>query len=202
MDSDEIWRHIDEQRADLADLADDFDDAQLSTSSLCDGWTVRDVIVHLSQAHMPPARAVLLAARSGFRFNTMIRRAAIAETITPKEATARIRAMAGSRRHAIGTGEIEPLADILVHGQDIVVPLGIARPMPSDAAAVCADRLWHMRYPFHPRRDFRGRRFIATDADLDRGEGEPVEAPVRDILMLFAGRRSAAGTLSGVPGPR
>ncbi|MGK2882447.1 MAG: maleylpyruvate isomerase N-terminal domain-containing protein [Mycobacterium sp.] len=40
--SDHIWRYIDDQREDLADLVDDIDETRWSTPSLCDGWTVRD----------------------------------------------------------------------------------------------------------------------------------------------------------------
>ncbi|GAB91102.1 hypothetical protein, partial [Gordonia rhizosphera] len=151
---------------------------------------------HLSQSHAPAGRIMVEATRSGFRFNAMVHRLAVADRATAGEAAERIRAMVGSRRHALGTTEVEPLLDVLVHGQDIAVPLRIDRPMPADAAAVAARRLWSMRFPFHPRRDNPGVRFRAIDTDLDVGQGRLVEAPVRDILMLLAGRTSAAGVLT------
>ncbi|MGV9710469.1 maleylpyruvate isomerase family mycothiol-dependent enzyme [Gordonia sp. NPDC003424] len=198
MDSDTIWRHIDEQRLDVADLIDSLTDEQLATASLCTGWSVRDVAVHLSQAQPSPVRVMIAMLRSGFRFNAMIRRLAVDDPIPQGEAADKIRAMVGSRRHAIGITEMEPLLDVLVHGQDIAVPLGIERPMPCDAAAAVAQRLWPMRFPFHPRRDHPGVHFVATDVDLEFGSGRTVEAPVRDIVMLFAGRDSAAGVLTGL----
>jgi uncharacterized protein (TIGR03083 family) len=198
MDSDEIWRHIDEQRLDMADLIDDLTDEQLARPSLCDGWSVRDVAVHLSQAVTPPTQVMLAMLRAGFRFNVAVHRMAVDDPMSPADATNRIRAMAGSRRHAIGTTEMEPLLDILVHGQDVAVPLGIERTMPIVAAAAVAQRLWPMRFPFHPRRDHPDVHFVATDIELEFGSGRSVEAPVRDIVMLFAGRTGAAGALSEV----
>ncbi|MEE3852700.1 maleylpyruvate isomerase family mycothiol-dependent enzyme [Gordonia sp. LSe1-13] len=198
MDSDTIWRHVDEQRLDVADLLDTLTDDQFATGSLCVGWSVRDVAVHLTQAHMPPSRVLGAMVRSGLRFNVMVHRLAVDDPTPARAAADKLRAMVGSRRHAMGTTEMEPLLDVLIHGQDIAVPVGISRSMPPDAAGAVAQRLWPMRFPFHPRRDHTDVRFIATDVDLEFGAGRPVEAPIRDIVMVFAGRPAAAGVLAGL----
>jgi uncharacterized protein (TIGR03083 family) len=188
MDSDTIWRHIDEQRGILADVLDGIDAARWSTPSLCKGWTVRDVAAHVTQSHMSKPRMLIAAVRSGFRFNAMVQRVAVRDTRSPAQLTAALRGMRGSRKRAPGTTECDPLMDVLVHGQDIAVPLGIDLPMPADAAAAAAQRLWHMRFPFNPQRRLRGVELVATDADFRVGTGCAVEAPIRDILMLLAGR--------------
>ena len=41
-----------------------------------------------------------------------------------------LRAMVGSRKKAPFVSDLEPLIDQLVHGQDMVVPLGRTREMP------------------------------------------------------------------------
>ena len=46
------------------------------------------------------------------------------------EYPALLRAMIGSRRKAPFVSDLEPLIDQLVHGQDMVVPLGRTREMP------------------------------------------------------------------------
>ena len=79
--------------------------------------------------------------------------------------------------------------DILVHGQDITVPLGIDRPMPSDAAVEVANHLWRMRFPMNPARRLHGVRLVATDADFAAGEGRDVRMPIRDVVMTLAGRQ-------------
>ncbi|MDV3129577.1 maleylpyruvate isomerase family mycothiol-dependent enzyme [Mycobacterium sp. 21AC1] len=190
MDSDTIWRTIDEQRGLLADLLDTLDPPQWATPSLCTDWTVRDVAVHITHSHASPTDLARAALKSGFRIDSMIHRMAVADNADPAAITARLRAMAGSRQHPPLTKEVDPLLDILVHTQDICVPLGIERPMPTDAAVAVAERLWQMKFPLSPRRDLPGYRFVATDAGFAAGPqwGALREAPIRDIVMMFARR--------------
>ena len=190
MDSDTVWRHIDEQRADLANLLDGIEPERWSTPSLCEGWTVREVAAHITHSQLPMARMLFEVLRSGFRFNAMIHRAAVQDKQSPAELTAALRAMRGSRKRPPGTSELDPLLDVLIHTQDIAVPLGIDRPMPADAAAAAAQRVWGMGFPFRAQRRIRGVELAATDADFRVGHGHRVEAPIRDILMLLAGRPS------------
>lgn len=191
MDSDAIWRAIDEQRNALADLLDTLTPEQWSTQSLCDGWTVRDVAVHITQSHLGRKELALAALKSGFRVDTAMRRSALTDPATPQDITKRLRAMAGSRQRLPMTAEVDPLLDVLVHTQDICTPLGIDRPMPTEAAVAVAERLWSMKFPFNPRRDLPGYRFVATDAGFAVGPqwGTPREEPIRDIVMTFARRR-------------
>ena len=191
MDTDTVWRHIDEQRGILADMFDGIDTALWSTPSLCEEWTVRDVAAHLTHSHVSMPRMVLEAVRSGFRFNAMIHRIAVEDTRSPAQIADALRAMRGLRKRVPGTADADPLMDVLVHGQDIAVPLGINLPMPTDAAAAAAQRLWTMRFPFNPQRRLQGIELVATDADFRVGTGRVVEAPIRDIVMLLAGRPSA-----------
>lgn len=190
MDSDTIWRHIDEQRGRLADLLDTFQPEQWATPSLCAGWTVREVAVHITQSHVRFGEVLLGALKSGFRFDAMVRRAALEDPADPAAITARLRAMAGSRKRPPMTKEVDPLMDVLVHTQDICIPLGIDRAMPVDAAVAVAERLWHMKFPFAPQRDLPGYRFVATDTDYAAGPqwGALREAPIRDIVLMFSRR--------------
>lgn len=112
-----------------------------------------------------------------------------------------IRAMAGSRRHAPEITHLEPLLDVLVHGQDIAVPLGRSRPMPVETATTAATRAWTMGRPlsrtFRARERLRGLRLVASDADWSVGEGPRVEGPVEALLLLPTGRTAWTGRLSG-----
>ncbi|CDO31512.1 maleylpyruvate isomerase family mycothiol-dependent enzyme [Mycolicibacterium porcinum] len=190
MDSDTIWRNVDEQRGALADLLDTLQPEQWSTPSLCAGWTVREVAIHITQSHAGIGEMLPAAIKSGFRFDAVVRRAALEDPAEPAAITARIRAMAGSRKRPPLTKEVDPLLDILIHTQDICIPLGIERTMPTDAAVAVADRLWHMKFPFAPQRDLPGYRFVATDADFAVGPewGGLREAPIHDLVLMFARR--------------
>lgn len=191
MDTATIRRTIDEQRALLADLLDTFTPDQWLTESACAGWTVRDVAVHLTQSHASRTDFMLAALKSGFRFDAMVYRMARSDAATPEVISTRLRAMAGSYKRPPMTTEVDPLMDLLVHTQDICVPLGIDRQMPAPAAVAVAKRLWHMKFPFSPQRDLPGYRFVATDAGFVAGPqwGAPREEPIRDIVMTFARRR-------------
>ncbi|BAX96740.1 hypothetical protein MSTE_01412 [Mycobacteroides stephanolepidis] len=194
MDTDVMWAHIDAGRSGVADMLSSLTPEQWSAPSLCDDWTVRDVAVHLTQAHMRLGQFLSVAVRSGLRFDTMIRRAAQDDGLSPKEIVAALRGMVGSRRKAPGAF---PLLDVMVHTQDIAIPLGIDRRMPPDAAIDSAERLWGMRFPLHLARASRGFSFRATDCDFTIGRGPEVTGPIRDIVLVLSGRQAGLTGLSG-----
>lgn len=188
MNPDRIWSFVDAQRAEIAGLLDTLDDQQWMAPSLCDGWRVRDVAAHLTHSHMSPARAVVEAVKSGFRFDPMIRRLGVEDPRSKTQIAEALRGMVGARKKVPGTSVQQPLIELLVHGQDIAVPLGIDLPMPPEAAAEAANRLAGMKFPINAARQLNGVRLVATDADFAAGEGREVRAPIRDIVMILAGR--------------
>ena len=197
MHEDDIWRHIDEQRADLADVLDTLTPSQWSTPSLCEGWTVRDVAAHLTHANAPWGQMAWQALRSGFRFNAMMRRVAAQDARPTGEIVDALRAMVGQRRRPPGTAVVDPLLDALIHGQDVARPLGIPRAMPVDAATAVAHRLWGMSFPLNPRKRFAGIRFAATDVDFVAGSGDVAAGPIGDVVLVLAGRRAGLAGLTG-----
>lgn len=202
MDEDAVWAAIDRERLDLADLLEDLSDEEWAHPSLCAGWRIRDVAAHLALAHTGRAQAVVGILRAGGSFDRMIRDTARRHATVPtKQVIAEIRAMGGSRRRAPGVTHLEPLLDILVHGQDIAIPLGRPRTMPVDAAATAATRVWTMGWPFstafRARTRLRGLELVATDTDWSVGEGAQVEGPVEALLLLLTGRTASVSRLSG-----
>jgi uncharacterized protein (TIGR03083 family) len=190
MDDSQIWAYIDEQRADLADFLDTLTRRQWETPSLCPGWTVRQAAAHITQSSTNWGRLSFELLRSGFRFNALTLRMARDDQRKPEEITAALRAMVGGRRRPPGTAVADPLADVLVHGQDIAVPLGLPRTMPVPAAVIAAERLWKMGFPFNARKRFPNVTFTATDADFSVGDGDVVRGPIQDIVMTLSGRRA------------
>ncbi|MGY1740038.1 MULTISPECIES: maleylpyruvate isomerase family mycothiol-dependent enzyme [unclassified Blastococcus] len=193
MDVDTVWRTIDAERTSLADLVEDLAPAEWQTPSLCDAWRVGDVAVHLTQAHMGMWDATVAAVRARGSFDRMIRDSALRAAGLPREECARrLRAMAGSRKMAPFLTPAQPLIDVLVHGQDMAIPLGRSRPMPPAAAAVAAETVWRLSFPFRARRRLAGYRLTADDADLALGAGAPVHGPAAAVLLLVTGRTAAA----------
>lgn len=197
MDSDTIWRHVDTERAALADILEALPEDAWRTPSLCDAWTVRDVAAHLSFSHAGVRELLGTAVRAGFRYNAAVRDAALRSPLDHEQLVDTLRGFVGSRRTVPGVSEREPLLDILVHTQDICVPLDIDHPMPADAAVVALERViwWSRRFPLGPR--LRDVRLVATDESWEWGAGRRIEGPVRWLLLAVSGRAAAHQHLSG-----
>src|SRR5829696_3674546 len=164
MKVDDVWQHIDEERAWAADLLDGLPEEAWQHPSLCTGWTVRDVGAHLSFAHTPVRHLLLPAVRAGFRYDVLVRDTAVRSRLSNAEIVATLRGFVGSRRRVAFITDLEPLIDILVHNQDICRPLGIEHAMPPEAAAAAADRVLATPRPLRRWAPPRGVRLVATDA--------------------------------------
>jgi uncharacterized protein (TIGR03083 family) len=116
---------------------------------------------------------------------------------TGADLVAELREHAASRRLPKVTNYRNILIDILVHGQDIAIPLGIPREMPKDAARAGVERVWTMGWPFGVKRPLKRFRFTAADVDWAAGEGPEVSGPVEALLLLLTGRPAALPRLSG-----
>lgn len=198
MNIDEAWRAIDEHRLAVAALLEDLNDQEWTRRSLCEGWTVRDVAAHLTLQQIRPAQALAQIVRHPGGMNRMIHDAACRRAAAPtEELIAAIRGMVGSRKRNVGVSHLETLTDILVHGQDIAIPLGRHLPTRADAAAAAASRMWARGWPFWPRKKLDRFRIVATDVDWEVGDGRMVEGPIEAILLLLTGRLVVLPRLTG-----
>jgi len=199
MRREEMWAVLDAERASLADLLAELSADEWAHPSLCVGWTVRDVAAHLTLApRITVGSALVEITRARGSFNRMVHHTAKRQARRPaSELVGLMRAAAGSRHLAPGQKLEDALMDVLVHGQDITVPLGRARAMPPDAAVTSADHLWRMGFPFHTRRRLAGYRLVATDVGWSAGEGAEVGGPIDALLPLLAGRTATLPRLSG-----
>ena len=113
------------------------------------------------------------------------------------ELIAQLRETAGSARRAPGAAPLDPLADAIVHGQDVARPLGRDRPMPVEQTVAALEHVRTSRF-YGARKHFRDTRLIATDCDWTAGEGSrELRRPVGDLLMVATGRPAGLATLSG-----
>ena len=201
LDRDQVWQVIDEQRLSLAGLLEQLSDEEWRQPSLCVGWTVRDVAAHLTLQQLGPGGVIAMMARWRGSMDRTIRYVACrrAAAWPTGQIIAEIRDMAGSRRHTIGVTYLETLTDILVHGQDIAIPLGRRHHMPPPAAAVAASRVLTMRWPppLPAARKVAGFRLTATDTPWFFGEGPQVSGPMGALLLVCVGRLAALPQLSG-----
>jgi uncharacterized protein (TIGR03083 family) len=202
VDKDAVWAAIDSQRLRTADLLEGLSEEQWRHPSLCDGWTVRDVAAHLTLQQVRLGQALLVAVKHPGGLNRSIRDSARSRANLPvDQLVAGIRTMVGSRRHNIGVSYLETLIDILVHGQDIAIPLELNLEMLPAATAVAATRVWSYggkgkARVFH-KIPFQGFRLTATDISWSAGEGTEILAPISAILLLLTGRLAALPQMTG-----
>jgi uncharacterized protein (TIGR03083 family) len=200
-DRDQVWQVIDAQRGSLADLLDDLSDDQWRQPSLCTGWTVRDVAAHLTLQQLGLRDLIATMAQWRGSLDRTIRDAACrrAAALPTAQLITEIRGMVGSQRHTIGVTQLETLTDILVHAQDIAIPLGRRHDMPPRAAAAAASRVLSMRWPppGPSARKVAGFRLTATDTPWSVGEGPQIQGPMAALLLVCTGRVAALPQLSG-----
>lgn len=201
MDVDEVWRHTHEQRRALASLLRDLSEGEWAVPSLCEGWTVRDVSAHVMRsATVTPAEMAVAFVQFRGRYNTLVAEDARRAARRPvAELVAEFERHDGSRRRPFGTSVVDPLLDVLVHSQDIAIPLGRSHPMPIEPAVLAARRAHRMGFLFTDAARRRHVEIRATDAEFTVGGGPPVEGPIRAVLLLLTGRTAAA--LPGLDGP-
>ncbi|MFB9445289.1 maleylpyruvate isomerase family mycothiol-dependent enzyme [Dactylosporangium vinaceum] len=198
------WSTMDDQRATVADLLESLTPEEWARPSLCTAWTVRDVAAHLTMQQLG-VRDMLVRAPIVMRAKGDMNRAIHDMTVaqvranTDAELVAGIRASIGSRRHTVGVTRYETLTDILVHTQDIAIPLGRTIATPPQAAAVAATRMMTMRWPrpFPIKQTLRLYCLEATDTAWRHGTGPLVQGPMGALLLLVCGRPAALDRLSG-----
>lgn len=194
-----MWWQVDEQRAALADLLETLAPDEWERTSLCAGWRVRDVAAHVISSPQSGFGAVSLAlVRAKGNFNRCIfdeaKRAGKAPT---SRIVADYRRYAGSRRRPPGTTYLDPLLDVLVHTQDIVIPLGRRHDMPPAAASAAAGRVWGTAFPFRARKNLAGLRLVANDVAWSVGDGPEVRGTMASLLLVLTGRSAGAADLTG-----
>jgi uncharacterized protein (TIGR03083 family) len=200
MSTEQIWRAVDTERASLVELLESLPKADWSHVSLCDGWRVCDVVAHLVLSARPSIGWILLnVIRARGSLDRAIRDTATrhADCRTTSQLLAELRASVGAHVTVYGTTPLDRLMDLLVHGQDIAVPLGIEREMPVAAARAALDRIWQTRAPFHARKKFSGYRLVASDTEWSVGAGPAIEGSVAALLLLLTGRHAAPNQLTG-----
>ncbi|TCJ95283.1 maleylpyruvate isomerase family mycothiol-dependent enzyme [Nocardia alba] len=194
--NDTIWQAVAEERTTLVALLRELPESAWDTASLCEGWRIRDVVAHLVLATRVTIMSLmgnLIRARGNtdrLVHDTAVRHA---DRTPTAELLAQLRATIDSRAVPIGTTPIDRLMDLLVHGQDIAVPLDIERVMPTAAAQLSLERVWTMGAPFHARTRLAGYTLTCTDTNWTVGAGTTISGTAAELLMIVTGRTAPPG---------
>ncbi|MEQ1701413.1 MAG: maleylpyruvate isomerase family mycothiol-dependent enzyme [Ilumatobacteraceae bacterium] len=203
MAHDEVFEAVAAERLALADMLEGLTPEQLSTPSLCAGWTVQEIGAHLTflwTVSFPLMMWRVVKARGSFpRAVDRLTRERGHQPID--EIVAGLRANAHFRKHPPGVPQA-PLTDAIVHGEDVRIPLGITREVPLPAVRIALDFVTsgRDRGTFLPRGRLQGLRLVATDQDWAWGKGEEISGPSLPLLTGVMGRTPALHALGGAVG--
>ena len=183
------------ERRRLAEVLADLSDEEWAQPSLCGSWSTHQVAAHLNVPFVvstPSFVLGLLRARGNFdRANA---RAAVdlAAAHDPAWCVDSLRAHAGHRFTPPGFGPEAPLTDVVVHGGDILRPLGRPWHPAPEALAValrfCTSEKAAKGFGALPVADVH---LEATDADVSAGHGGVVATGPALALVGVVLRRSS-----------
>ncbi|MEU3395925.1 maleylpyruvate isomerase family mycothiol-dependent enzyme [Streptomyces filamentosus] len=179
---------------DLAELSE----AQWAKASLCERWTVEEVVAHLTAGAGTGLWRWLLSMLAA-RFDPDLhndRRLAEHRGATPEETLRRFRAVvsgpAGPTGHTAAW-----LGEIVVHGEDIRRPSGLVRTPPVATTTAVARFFAGRDFTVASKTAIAGLRVEATDGPFATGSGELLRGPTLSLVMGMAGRAAACEDLEG-----
>ena len=192
------WAMIHAERRAMLDDVEGLTDEQWETPSLCAGWTVRDVLAHMTAtAKMTPPKFIGKLIGSGFRFNAMSAKDVQRERgATPADALASFRSQLDATSHPPGPID-SMVAEAVIHGEDIRRPLGITRVYSEDATTTVASFITKSNLLLGGKRRSSDLALKATDASWTMGSGPEVSGPLVSIIMALTGRKAGLDQLEG-----
>ena len=159
----------------------------------------RDVAAHLVVPNKIKVAGFLVTfAAARFSFDRANEAMTCREAVhSPQEIVADIRRYADGRFAPPGMGSVAPLTDILVHGQDIRVPLGLASDQPLEPWAASLDFVVSKKAQRIRRQPLPPLRFATTDLDWSHGAGDEVRGPAIALTLALLGRPALIDQLTG-----
>jgi uncharacterized protein (TIGR03083 family) len=194
----DAWSMIHAERRSLADDLSGLTEEQWARPSLCTGWSVRDVLAHMTAtAKMTPAKFFPALAGSGFNFGTFTDKVKAKELGSSGQATLEnFKGVLNATTHPPGP-TLAMVGEAVVHSADIRQPLGIDHQSSAEAMTAAADFYKRSNLLIGAKRRMTGLRFAATDVDWSSGSGPEVSGPMISIVLAMCGRPAAVDDLTG-----
>jgi uncharacterized protein (TIGR03083 family) len=185
-----------DERADLAAFLSTLTPQQWSAPSLCDRWTIKDVVAHVvSYEALSKWGVAKRLIRGGFVNSNQIGVDEFA-ALTPEELVEFLGNHLVPSGLTAGFSGMIALVDGTVHHQDIRRALAQPRSIPVERLLAVLQRV-----PSNPRlgagRRIRGLRLRATDVEWTHGDGHEVTGTGEALLMAMTGRGSVIAELDG-----
>ena len=171
---------------------------QWATRSLCSDWTVHQMLGHIvATTTMTPLR--FFARFAGARFNfTRFNARNVAEftRADPADTLADFRAHLSDRTSPPGPKDTW-IGEIVIHGADIRLPLGIGHQPPTPTVLRVAEFYQGSNLIVGAKNRIAGLTLRATDAEWTHGTGPEVAGPALSLVLAMTGRRAGLADLTG-----
>lgn len=192
------WQMIHAERAALAaDLAQ-LTDLEWAVPSLCEDFSVREVLAHLTAgASLNPVTWMAGVIWCRFDFDKQVEmRLRQRLGASPTDTLARFsRVMTSTTKPPLSVAAM--LGESVVHAEDIRQPLGIGREYPIETLTAVAEYYQASDMPVMTKSRAAGLRLTATDGPFAAGEGQEVSGRTLALIMAMAGRAAYCDDLTG-----
>lgn len=195
----DVWPLVHAERRRLVEDLGDLPRSAWDTASLCEGWSVHDVLAHLLESAMTSRLrfvAGMVRARGDFhRANRDgIERWRRAD---PEQTLAEL----GRAERSTRTPPAHPvtrLVEVYVHGEDIRRPLGLPGRYPREGIHAALAHQLRTKVSFEGGRErAEGLSLLDSDSGMSWGEGPAVAGTAVDLLLAVSGRTLRDGLLTG-----
>lgn len=192
-----------DERREFAELLDGLSLREWEAPTLCEGWTVRDVVAHVfSFEDLRPRQLAALVVRGRLnpdRINDLAKEPFRRDT--PEQLLGRVRARVTPRGLTAGFKGGIGLTDAMIHQQDIRRSLRRPRSIPPERIRAALD-IAVVSPTLGTRKLLRELQLVADDLDWSHGRGWVVRGPAEAVLMAAAGRAEALAECTGPGVPR
>jgi uncharacterized protein (TIGR03083 family) len=187
------------ERRELAEVQGGLSAAQWQAPSLCASWTAAHVVAHLTMPFRISEREFALGMQqAGGQFTAFSDAVASRDSQLPQaELVAALRYNADNPWTPPGGGLAGALSHNIIHGLDIIWPLGINYPIPDRAMITVLDLIVGLGDRSLFGFALGGIQLQATDLGWSSGTGAPLIGQSRDLLLLVAGRTIPHDLFSG-----
>jgi uncharacterized protein (TIGR03083 family) len=194
------WVEIKADREAFANYLEGLSTEEWDRSSLCDGWTVKGVAIHLLVTPtMSKGQVFRSFLGSGFNLDKMSAKliAQKSPVMSADQIVAITRQSAGSENAPPGLKPLGVLGEILVHTTDVADAVGKPLDLPVEHYVTGLEYMKDVQPVLGCKKRVAGLTLKASDADWTTGDGPLVQGDAKHLLSAMAGRRSSMDALTG-----
>lgn len=181
-------------RADLEELTDD----EWVTMTVCDPWTVRHLVCHLTALGNQTAPNFFKGLiTNGFSFDKFVANDLVRfNTGSNADVLAGFDKTTENPKTPPGPKYVS-LGELMCHGEDIRRAVGRRGEHPAEHVEALAEMYKKTGTPIRAKKRIAGLRLRATDVNWTSGDGPEVGGPGMDLILAMTGRADALNTCTG-----